>query len=343
MKKKLCSLTVSVGCGLAMLPPFAYAQSSVVLSGTVDGGIRYQNNAAAGGGSIATMNSNGYFSSNKLDFSGHEDLGNGLSAHFLLESGFNLGNGQFDNTTNAEFNRQAFVGLGSRYGSLDIGRQYTIAHDVIGTYDPFHFHFTPIIPLTTASNGTRFNNDLKYKGDYGPVAFEVENAFGGVAGDFNSGAAHGVGVNYRSGPISIGGVLGHRSVLVGTTYQADDYYMGGLGYKIGAFSVSGGFMSEDVANPTATRTVTHNAFGGASYKFTPAWTLTAGYYQTQVSNDKASRRDLSVVALTYALSKRTVVFGEMDYTKYKNAVVSTLNVAGKSSQTAVTVGIDHVF
>src|ERR1700754_4963102 len=88
----------------------AHAQSSVQLFGTVDGGIRHETNAAKGGGSVTTMDSNGFYSSNKLDFRAKEYLGSGWNAHFLLEIGFNLGNGQFDNATGTEFNRQAFVG-----------------------------------------------------------------------------------------------------------------------------------------------------------------------------------------------------------------------------------------
>jgi len=150
-----------------------------------------------------------------------------------------------------------------------------------------------------------------------------------VAGAFGSGASHGIGVNYSSGPFSIGGLVSHRNFLVGNTYQGDDYYMAGIGFKFGALNVSGGFMSEDQANAATTHTVTHNAFGGLSYQISPVWTFTGGYYQTQVSNDKASRRGLSIISLAYALSKRTVLYGEMDYTKYKNALVSTLNPTGK--------------
>jgi predicted porin len=328
---------------LSFVSAAAHAQSSVTLYGTADGGVRHQTNASTSGGAVTTMSSNGYYSSNKLGFRGVEDLGSGWNAHFLLEGGFNLANGQFDNTTGTEFNRQAYVGIGGRYGSIDLGRQYTIAHDIVGIYDPFHFHFTPIIPLTLASDGTRFNNDVKYKGSYGPVRLEVDNAFGGIAGSFSSGASHGVGLNYSSGPFSIGGLVSHRNVLVASQYQGDDYYMMGVGFKLGALKLSGGFMSEDQSNAATSRTVTHNAFGGLSYQITPALSFTGGYYQTQVSNDKASRRGLSVVSLAYALSKRTFLYGEMDYTKYKNALVTTLNPTGKNSQTAVTVGVDHLF
>jgi len=322
----------------------AYAQSSVTLSGTVDGGIRYLTNGNTTGGNVVTMNSNGYYSSNKIDFIGREDLGGGWNAHFTLENGFNLSNGAYDNTTGLEFNRQAFVGLGNKeWGSIDLGRQYTIAHDIISYYDPFHFHFTPLIPLTTAADGTRFNNDAKYKGRFGPLLVEADNSFGGVAGSFSSGAARGLGLSYSQGPVSAGGLVEHRTVLVGTSYQSDDYYMAGTNFKFGKFEVTGGYMAESQANPTTTHTVTRNAFGGASYHFTNTLSLTGGYYQTNVSNDRASSRALSIVSLAYKLSRRTTVFAEGDYTRFKHSIVSTLNTSGKKSQIGATVGIDHMF
>jgi predicted porin len=322
----------------------AHAQTSVQIYGTVDGGIRYQTNAAKGGGTVLTMNSNGYYSSNKLGFLGKEDLGDGWNAHFQLENGFNLGNGQYDNTAGIEFNRQAFVGIGnSKYGSIDLGRQYTISHDIISIYDPFGFHFTPILPLTTASDGTRNNNDVKYKNVFGPLLFEADNSLGGVAGDFSSGATRSVGASYTAGPVNFGGVYGHRNILTGTAYIGDSYYMGGVGYRIGPVRVSGGFMSEDLQNPAAPHQVTNNAFGGLVWTITPSIVFDGGYYQTTVSNDKASRRGISIISLAYLLSKRTTLYSEVDYTSYKHAVVSTLNPAGTSSQTAVTIGIDVLF
>ncbi|GAB5097746.1 porin [Caballeronia sp. HLA56] len=323
------------------------AQTSISLYGTVDGGVRFQNNAAKGGGSVYTMNSNGYFSSNKLDFGGREDLGDGWNAHFLLESGFNLGNGAFDNTTGTEFNRQSFMGIGNKkYGSLDMGRQYTIAHDIISIYDPYAFHFTPIIPLTQASDGTRNNNSVKYKNTFGALLFEADNSFGGVAGNFSGGATRSVGVSYAQGPFSVGGVYGHRSIATGTTsttYVGDTYYMGGAAWQIGPVRLSGGFMSEDQENPASPHAVTNNGFGGLTWNITPFLIFRGAYYQTVVSNDKASRRGLSVVTLAYLLSKRTTLYAETDYTSYKHAVVSTLNPAGVPRQTAVTIGIDHLF
>ena len=98
--------------GLALLAPLTglvHAQSSVMVSGTVDGGVRYQTNVDAAGNHRVSIGSNGYYSSNKLQFSGEEDLGSGNKVGFVLENGFNLGTGGLDNTTNVLFNRQAFI------------------------------------------------------------------------------------------------------------------------------------------------------------------------------------------------------------------------------------------
>lgn len=336
--------SVGVGLSLAIGTVPAYSQSSVQIYGTADGGVRYQTNAAKGGGTVVTMNSNGYYSSNKLGFLGKEDLGDGWNAHFRLESGFNLGNGQLDNTTDTLFNRQSFVGIGhEKYGVIDLGRQYTIAHDIISIYDPFGFHYTPILPLTQASDGTRNNNAIKYRNDFGPLLFEVDNSFGGVAGDFSSGATRSVGMSYDAGPAKVGGVYGHRNILTGTIYVPDSYYMAGVAYNIGPVRVSGGFMSEDLQNPAAPHQVTNNAFGGLSWTIRPNLIFGGGYYQTTVSTDKASRRGISIISLAYLLSRRTTLYSEIDYTSYKHAVISTLNPAGASSQTAVTVGLDVLF
>ena len=70
--------------GLLMLAPMAglvHAQTSVSIFGTVDGGIRYQTNANANGGSKVSMGSNGFYNSNKLDFAGSDDLGNGVKVN----------------------------------------------------------------------------------------------------------------------------------------------------------------------------------------------------------------------------------------------------------------------
>ena len=102
-------------------------------------------------------------------------------------------------------------------------------------------------------------------------------------------------------------------------------------------------MSEDLKSPTTPHEVTNNAFVGLAWTIKPNLVFNGGYYQTTDSTDKASRRGLSIISLAYLLSKRTTLYSELDFTTYKHAVVSTLNPAGVSSQTAMTVGVDVLF
>lgn len=333
--------------GLAMLAPLAglvHAQSNVTIAGTVDGGVRYQTNADAAGHSKISSGSNGYYSSNKLDFMGNEDLGGGNRVSFILESGFNLGTGQLDNTTNTLFSRQAFVQLDTAAGSLAAGRQYTISHDFILVFDPFGFHYTPLIPLTRASSGTRFNNDLKYIKSFGPVKLEVENSFGEAAGSYNQGSARGVGLMVDAGNLTFGAEINRRNIQVGTAYHNDNYYLVGVAYNNGPLKISGGYMLDEVLNPpNIENTKTRDSFAGASYNITSVWTITGGYYLTDAPTDKAQRRGLTIVGIDYALSKRTRLYLEADYTRYRHALVSTLNTVGAPKQSAMTAGINHRF
>ncbi|GGC94310.1 porin [Undibacterium terreum] len=329
----------------SVLGSSAYAQSNVVIYGDVDGGIRTQTNANAAGGTKVFMGSNGFYNSNKLDFADREDLGGGLEAHFLLESGFNLATGAYDNTTGTPFQRQSYMGLKGSFGSIDFGRQYTISHDFILEYDPFGFRYTPLIPLTQASSGTRFSNDAKYVGKFGPIKLELENSFGETAGSFNNGSARGIGLQYYIGDLTIGASYNRRSILVGTTsYFNENYYLVGAAYNIGSLKISGGYMSDTLNNKApAPDQVTHNTFGGVSWNITELMNLTGGYYQTRVSTDKARRKGLAIIGLDYSLSKRTKLYIEFDNTQYRNAVVSTLNAFGVSDQNAFTFGVNSRF
>lgn len=345
MKKFACTVAaIAVSVPLAGMMSNAQAQTNVTIFGTVDGGVRYQTNANATGGSKLFMGSNGWNSSNKIDIAGTEDLGSGMEAHFLLENGFNLATGSFDNTTNTLFNRQSFVGLKGGFGAIDLGRQYTISHDFILEYDPYGFNYTSLIPLTQASSGTRFSNDVKYTGMFGPFKLEVENSFGENAGSFANGSAHGFGLQYYVGDLVLGGSFNRRNVLVGTTYRDEDYYLVGAAWKFGDWKVSGGYMKDTLnMQTTALDTVTRNIFGGVAYSISNNLKLTGGFYRTAVSTDKAMRKDMTIIGLDYYLSKRTKLYTEVDYNKYRKTVVSTLNAAGAPHQTAMTVGINHRF
>ncbi|PKO55512.1 MAG: porin, partial [Betaproteobacteria bacterium HGW-Betaproteobacteria-21] len=131
MQKKLIALAVA---GLMSAPVFA--QSNVTIYGIVDMGYKnLGNNVNSAVGNRSAIDS-GQYSGSRLGFRGTEDLGNGLKASFVLETGINVDNGGF-NQGNTAFARQSFVALSGGFGTVALGRQYTPQHILMSAVDPF--------------------------------------------------------------------------------------------------------------------------------------------------------------------------------------------------------------
>ncbi len=120
---------------LAALSGTAYAQSSVVVYGIVDAGLLSEK---GGTQSTGLKIANGVASQSRIGFRGTESLGDGLSANFILETGYKVDTGEVD-AAGSIFNRQAFVSLNSATaGSVALGRMYTPMYIALSTVaDPF--------------------------------------------------------------------------------------------------------------------------------------------------------------------------------------------------------------
>jgi Outer membrane protein (porin) len=370
MKKSLITLAV-----LGAFAGAAQAQAPadvVTLYGSFDGGIRGVTPVSvdANGNKLDrfTVGSNGTYNSNRLGFKGNEDLGGGNNAHFDLEIGFNTGTGTTDNANNTLFNRSAYVGLGGKWGALDIGRQYSVAFKVIGGYDPFNYKYTGIIPLAgaaigsqaigtpaaplTAVNGagaTRFNNDIQYTGTFGPVTARAEYALGEQAGSnnfgSNRGAAEALGVTFGNGPFSVGGAYSEQKPNVGAAFQQyrKQSTIGGA-FTAGPVRVAGGYI-DDRLTGTAGELKIKNGWVGVSFAASPAVEATVALYETKVSGASPladGKRDLIIAGVTYGFSKRTNFYADIDYAKGKDSLNPVL-VIGKDKQTGISVGINHLF
>lgn len=321
----------------------AHAQSSVTLYGVVDSGLRYTNN---GHGAVATMNANGWLSSSRFGFLGREDLGGGWATLFQLETGFNPSNGALDNTNGLLFNRMAYVGFVGPYGTLTVGRQWDVSHDIVYNLDPFYLQYPDLTGLTSALDGVHYSNDVKYRGDLGALMVTFENSFGGVAGDFNAGSARSAGMLYRGGFFDVGASYTYRNIQVGNSYVPDDFYLLGTAVKFGPVRFAGGFMNEnqDGIVKTAAPVRTENYWAGVTYDINSFARVGGALYVTNLP-DSDGKRNLGILSLTYFLSKRTTLFAESDFTRYSGSYVTntTLNPSKAKHQIAATVGIDHTF
>jgi predicted porin len=312
---------------------------NVTLYGLVDAGLRHVTNTNAAGDDKLTMSSKGTYSSNRFGLKGVEDLGGGMNAHFVLEGGFNSGTGELDNTASVLFRRQAFVGIGSSWGTLDLGRQYTIAFKSANAYDPFNYKYTDIIPVAGAATGARMNNDIQYTGAFGPWTVRAEYALGEVAGSTSDGSAIGAGVDYVSGPLVLGGAYTRRKPAP-TFLENKNLTLGGA-YSFGELRVSAGYIDERQAT-TGTDTTTKNVWAGASYAVSPAFAVTGAFYQTRTSTAGADgKRNLAMVGGTYSLSKRTLFYAAVDNSRLSGTTAKAAN--NQTSQTGISAGIFHSF
>jgi predicted porin len=391
MKKSLLALAV-----LGAFAGVAQAQTSVTIYGSFDAGVRNQQDQNASGNSRTTMSSAGTYNSNRIGFKGVEDLGGGLNAHFTLESGFNSGTGA--NTDSRFFNRSAFVGLGGAWGSIDLGRQYTVAFKTVGAYDPFNYKFTGIIPTSQASisAGTRNDNDIQYTGTFGPLTARAEYALGERTGGGSGGTAAAVGATFATGPFSVGAAYTKRQPTVGaiaavvnpvtgaTTTAAvpgqdqdNTHYTVGGAFTFGPGRIAAGYAHEEQDRASSFASVgvparvggeakQKNAWIGGSYDITPALGLTAAYYHTKaegfgLNGAGSGKRQLFIVGATYALSKRTNFYADVDFAKFKDGlangpVASNAYLAGGSTQLGLgsaaanqdkqvgfSVGVNHLF
>ena len=202
MKKNVFALAALTALGSA-LAGNAMAQSSVTIAGIVDAGLVRET-----GGVNGTINklSSGTGSVSRLIFRGTEDLGNGLSAIFLLESGFKVDTGEQD-TAGSLFQRQSYVGLKSTsYGQLTMGRQYTPYYLTAGMGDPFSLGFAGNIKnlFPVGGNATRASNTVLYMTPlYQGVGAEFAYSPGEQAGDNTAGTQLSAALGYTNGPLAV--------------------------------------------------------------------------------------------------------------------------------------------
>ncbi|MDQ0143222.1 putative porin [Cupriavidus necator] len=309
----------------------------MTLFGIADAGIEFNNNAGRNGDSLVRLVS-GNQSGSRWGLRGVEDLGRGLKAVFLLESGFDIDTGNSAQSGRL-FGRNAYVGLDSQYGSLLLGRQQTAIREFGNIYDPNAIADRYSILSIAPEFGTRADNAVKYVAKYGKLtgqAFYSFQANGSeVAGSNVFGRNFGAFVNYASGPLALG--LAYDDAHVGTPPNqapvlrrisvAGTYVVGNAkvyaGYRLAKAydgAVLPGAQAADVGS---------NLYWlGLAYKVTPAFSLTgAAYYQDfrQTGSDPWQ----FVLTGDYAFSKRTDLYTSVSYALNRES--STLGVNGYNS------------
>jgi predicted porin len=347
MKKTLIVAAVSASFAVA-----AHAQSSVTLYGVLDAGITYQSN-------VATSPANSPFPTNgkarwamgsgidqsRWGLRGAEDLGGGLKAIFTLESGFNIGNGGLANS-GGMFNRQAFVGLSSNFGTVTLGRQYDSVQDYLapltatGTWGGTYFAHHGNLDNLSTNGGFASNNTVKFAsanyagftfgGTYGfsnTSQFANNRSYSGGAAYQYQGLRIGAAYSQQNNPntTAIGATVLGGGTALSTASLRQREFGAGAGYTFGPAQVGVAWtqarLDNDPALPGASVRQNNYEVNG-KYNLTPALGLGLAYTFTQeklnggtaLAGAETNTRFHQIGAQAdYSLSKRTDVYAQVVY------------------------------
>jgi predicted porin len=343
--------------GLAVASGAACAQN-VQLYGAVDTGLEYVTRAnAAGNGVLRMPNVTGGLMASRWGLRGQEDLGNGLKASFALESGFGTDSG-VQGQGGRLFGRQAWVALGSRLGQLTFGRQYNATLFAIGDSDVMGPAVYGLGSLDNYIPNTRSDNAIGYRGTYdnfttvltyslgrdvsaagGPAATNCpgeraddRKACRQVAGTLKYDTRQGgVAVGYdqfRGGPNVAGGLS--DSDRTDTRHLLTAYV------KFGQLKLGAGWIARTTR--AAVKSDSDLYYLGASYPLTAAWTLDAEIARLRSSIDNG-KSTLAAARATYAISKRTAVYGLAGF--IDNNAGANLSVSGGQALSALPYGVNQ--
>jgi predicted porin len=387
MKKSLFSLAA-----ICAFSGAANAQSSLTLYGVVDSALEYVNEMARGaptvvngqlvpqtGGSRFSIPFTGGLSSSRWGMRGSEDLGGGLRAMFVLESGFGLDDGRSQQGGRL-FGRQAFVGLENQYGKLTLGRQQNALFEGLANFSPTHYSLLYEPNIFLVGLDYRVDNAIKYTGQFGPVTATAHYSFGtGVPivgltplpdagagetpGHFRDNADWAVALNYFAGHFGAALVYDEWSPAVTAGQPGKSRKAGtALSYTMGPFKVMGGYRWQKIDFNNGNTLVRDDYWwAGANYQVTPALELTLGYAYADIRQtalgatapptNPANPWQVNFMA-DYNLSKRTDIYATTAYVRNAGLNFDTSAVGfgqgyfptpGQKGMFGLALGVRHKF
>jgi predicted porin len=332
MKARISARSVMGFFVFALLSGPTSPQNSVTIYGIVDVGV-LQESGNFPAGSVLRLDS-GLQSQSRLGFRGKEDLGDGLSANFVLESGLNADNGTLPQ--NLAYSSQSWVGLAGKFGSVKLGRQFAPFFGAVATSDPFDATGPGDATRLFASGGYRIANSVKYSlpalgGWYGDFAYGAGEVAGNTAANQQLSAAFG----YAQGPLDI--KLGyHRANDASGNNPTRNILIGGT-YDFGPVKAWMAYATnkDDITLDTRDTLIGVSVPIGASY-------LATDYIHKLDKINSNANADQFVLGYYYNLSVRTNFYAL--YSRLSNESAASYNVAVPgSTDRIVAVGIRHRF
>jgi predicted porin len=346
-----------------------FAQSSVDLYGIVDVGVRTSNGLNASNtptppGQTTSIGS-GIDNTSVWGVKGQESLGGGWKALFRLEGGINADTGTSAKTDRL-FDREAWVGLGSPYGQLQLGRQPNLISDALVPVDPLgkrNASFNPNINVAGLSNtkfGThsfgiqygpsgyadnfyRLDNTVKYIANVGPWQARAAYSAGEVAGNASASSSHGVALAYQGADWGVSGATmqfrSHDDLPLDAWSVGAALKLAGWQFKANA--------ARNQADTGPNKTVHQRVLSaGVSRQLGPGLLLTSAWYDVrrEATGFRDDGFDRAFLYLEKMLSPRTTAYVEADYTVWRgDAAGMTASLPNDRHGTGLTLGLQHRF
>lgn len=337
MFKKLALVAALAACFAST----AQAQGNVTIYGRLNVTAERQDN----GNDTQTVLSN---NASRIGFKGTEDIGNGLKAGFVLESGFDATNGTADNRF---WGRESTVNLSSaqfgmvRLGNLTASEAYFATAD----YVSMHNHDTGTSSDVFYALGFQLATGKLTNG----VAYTTPtiNGFRGDAqvGLRDGGAGEGdrriaLAANYDAGQLHLGAGYeqfnGIKSLAIRGLYEMGPWTFGGY-----IESDSGSADVDALNNALLATDAKRTAFRASVMYVMGAGEFHANYGNAgEIGSQANTGADQYTLGYNYNLSKRTKVYGYYTAVKADGAAAAGLySPSGTTDFNSFAVGLRHNF
>lgn len=311
---------IALAAVLAAVTAPVMAQSSVQFYGRVNSTVEHQK--------LGNQKSTGIFNnSSRIGFRGVEDLGQGLKAGFVLESGFSSDTGAGANDGGLSFNRESELFLESNLGKLRMGKFTSESYLQTADMVSMHNHDTgSSADALYAFDTMRTGNQIAYRT---PV---FANTWVEVAHGFHEKQAGAknmwdLALSHQNGNYSIGAGLAdtgdQRQYAVRASYALNQLTLGAYVQRV---EIAKGTGDEEKWN---------------NYRMAAAYTLGASELHANVGyadRDHSKSALQWTLGVNHSLSKRTKLYAL--YTKVDNRAEGTYGHGINSNFDAATAGQD---
>ena len=317
--------------------------ANVTVYGKIDQGLQIQSQKTDGLDRTTTWQGvSGVSSGSRWGLKGTEEIADGYTVGFVLESGFDGMTGKSGQGSRL-FGRDAFVTLGTPFGSLTVGRTGMLSDgctgDIVsGSASPFGTSYGIAAATTTSFVGlgeTRTDRAVRYVSPkFAGVQFHAEYAnMNGEATASTKKRYGGVGVSYANGPFYAAIAAETIKQAAGVTADDPQIYSIAANYDFGVAKVFGGYQyakdsvwGGEKLN-AGTLGVSAPVAGG---------TVMASIAYAKGDNDR--KLTTGAIGYKYSLSKRTYIYTDLAYAQEDAA---TTEVTTKTTQ--FNVGLCHNF